>query len=149
MVVTTFDGLRVRLDSVMRDGDAWVRLRAEVDEGLVEPAAGDGGGADAAASDGESGSESKDPPESLLPLAEVRSEAERLNAVWQGWAYELPSFKRDYIARRMEELTRPIEESDEEKGRKRLLTPTRQGARRAVRAMYTSGQALRTRTAPS
>ena len=113
--VTTFDGLRVRLDSVMRDGDAWVRLRAEVDEGLVEPAAGVGDGADAAESDGESGSESKDPSESLLPLAEVRSEAERLNAAWQGWAYELPSFKRDYIARRMEELTRPIEESDEEK----------------------------------
>ena len=111
--VTTFDGLRVRLDSVMRDGDAWVRLRAEVDEGLVEEAA----GADAAASNAESGSESKDdPPESLLPLDEVRAEAERMNARWQGWAYELPSFKRDYIARRMDELTRAIEESDEEKG---------------------------------
>ena len=113
MEVATFDGLRVRLDSVMRDGDAWVRLRAEVDEGLVEEAA----GADAAASSAESGSESKDgPPESLLPLDEVRAEAERLNARWQGWAYELPSFKRDYIARRMDELTREIEASDEEKG---------------------------------
>ena len=35
-----------------------------------------------------------------------------LNARWKGWAYELPSFKRDYIARRMDELTRAIEESD-------------------------------------
>ena len=114
MVVTTFDGLRVRLDSVMRDGDAWVQLRAEVDEGLIEQAAGDG--ADAAASDGESGSESKDPPESLLPFDEVRAAAGRLNAAWQGWAYELPSFKRDYIARRMDELTRPIEQTDENTG---------------------------------
>ena len=110
--VTTFDGLRVRIDSVMRDGDAWVQLRAEVDEGLVEKAA----GADAAASDGDSEAESNNPPEALealLPLDEVRAEAERLNARWQGWAYELPSFKRDYIARRMDDLTREIEAPDE------------------------------------
>ena len=110
MEVTTFDGLRVRLDSVMRDGDAWVRLRAEVDEGLIEEAPGSG----AAASDAEPGSESEDAsPGTLRPLDEVRGEAERLNARWRGWAYELPSFKRDYIARRMDELTRAIEEKDE------------------------------------
>ena len=113
MEVTTFDGLRVRLDSVMRDGDAWVQLRAEVDEGLVEKTA----GADAGASDAESGTEPLDTSSGALrPLDEVRTEAERMNARWQGWAYELPSFKRDYIARRMDELTRAIEESDEEKG---------------------------------
>ena len=104
-------GLRVRVDSVMRDGDAWVRLRADVDEGLVETA-----GADAAASDGESASESEVASGTLRPLDEVRAEAERMNARWQDWAYELPSFKRDYIAKRMDELTRAIEESDEEKG---------------------------------
>ena len=111
--ITTFDGLRVRLDSVMRDGDAWVQLRAEVDEGLVEETA----GADAAASDAESGTESLDTSSGALrPLDEVRAEAERMNARWQGWAYELPSFKRDYIARRMDELTREIEESAEGTG---------------------------------
>ena len=111
--VTTFDGLRVRVDSVMRDGEAWVRLRAEVDEGLVEETA----GADAGASDAESGTESSDTSSGALrPLDEVRAEAERMNARWRGWAYELPSFKRDYIARRMDELTRAIEESDEGTG---------------------------------
>ena len=109
--ITTFDGLRIHLDSVMHDGDAWVQLRAEIDEGLVEAP-----GPDASASDDESGTASKDAPGALHPLDEVRTEAERLNARWHGWAYELPSFKRDYIARRMDELTREIEESDEGTG---------------------------------
>ena len=106
--ITTFDGLRVRVDSVMRAGDAWVRLRAEVDEGLIEKTAG---------ADPESGTEPLDTSSGALPpLDEVRAEAERMNARWQGWAYELPSFKRDYIAKRMDELTRAIEEKDEGTG---------------------------------
>lgn len=110
MEVTTFDGLRIRLETVMRDDDAWVQLRAEVDEGLVEAS-----GSDTAASDSEAGSESTDSQSALRPLEEVRAEAERLNARWKGWAYELPSFKRDYIAKRMDELTRAIEETDDAK----------------------------------
>ena len=51
----------------------------------------------------------------LRPLDAVRAEAERLNARWQGWAYELPSFKRDYIAKRMDDLTRALEETGEGK----------------------------------
>ena len=113
--VVTFDGLRVHLDSVLRDGDAWVRLRAEVDAEVAE-APPETSGADAAAAGGESGPASEDAPEALRPLGEVRTEAERLNARWRGWAYELPSFKRDYIARRMDELTRAIEEPDEDRG---------------------------------
>ena len=110
MQITTFDGLRVHVESVMRDDDAWVKLRAEVDEGLVEPS-----GEDAAASESETGSESKEATGSLRPLDEVRAEAQRLNAQWQDWAYELPSFKRDYIAKRMDELTRAVEDADEER----------------------------------
>ena len=48
-------------------------------------------------------------------MDEVRAEAERLNARWSGWAYELPSFKRDYLARSMDALTRALEEVDEGK----------------------------------
>ena len=110
MEATTFDGLRIRLETVMRDDDAWVQLRAEVDEGLVEAS-----GSDSAASDSEAGSESTDSQSALRPLEEVRAEAERLNARWKGWAYELPSFKRDYIGKRMDELTRAIEETDDAK----------------------------------
>ena len=108
---TTFDGLRVRLETVMRDGEAWVQLRAEFDEGLVEKSE------DAAeTSKDEAGAAPGDTPGSLRSADEVRAEAERLNARWTGWAYELPSFKRDYIAKRMDELTRAIEETDEGKG---------------------------------
>ena len=110
MQVTTFDGLRVHVDTVMRDGDAWVTLRAEVDEALVE-AFGDG----TDTSMGDAGTESKDTPEALRPLDEVRAESDRMNTRWNGWAYELPSFKRDYIAKRMDELTRTLEDTDEEK----------------------------------
>ena len=110
MEAITFDGLRIRLETVMRDDDAWVQLRAEVDEGLVEAS-----GSDSAASDSEAGSESTDSQSALRPLEEVRAEAESLNARWKGWAYELPSFKRDYIAKRMDDLTRAIEETDDAK----------------------------------
>ena len=107
----TFDGLRVHLETVMRDGEAWAQLRAEFDEGLVEKSE------DAAeASKDEAGAAPGDTPGSLRSADEVRAQAERLNARWKGWAYELPSFKRDYIAKRIDELTRAIEETAEGKG---------------------------------
>ena len=117
MQATTFDGLRVHIDTVMRDGDAWVQLRAEVDEGLVEVGEGlaEESGEDTDASEGDADTESKDAPGALRPLDEVRAESERMNTRWKGWAYELPSFKRDYIAKRMVELTRALEDTNEEK----------------------------------
>ena len=106
----TFDGLRVHLETVMRDGEAWVQLRAEFDEGLVEKSE------DVAeASKDEAGAAPGNTPGSLRSADEVRAEAERLNARWKGWAYELPSFKRDYIAKRIDEITRAIEETAEGK----------------------------------
>ena len=117
---TTFDGLRIHLETVMRDGEAWAQLRAEVDEALIEARGddtgtfADGAGADGAGADG-AGTKPGDAAGALRPLDEVRAEAERLNARWKGWAYELPSFKRDYIAKRMNELTRALEAADEGK----------------------------------
>ena len=92
--VTTFDGLRIRMETVVRGGKAFARLRAEADETLVEAAGKASGTADGP----------------LHTLEEVRAEAGTLNARWTGWAYELPSFKRDYIARRVDELIRPLED---------------------------------------
>lgn len=189
--VTTFDGLRIDVETVVRNGESFARLRAEVDEalaataataGAAEGEAGGEAGPEGAAPEGEAGaeaegeareadetagsgtglgsgagpgssdpgaeaeagtpqsnassegaaSEGEDPdggtPEAeagadgedaagaLRPLDDVRAEAERLNARWADWAYELPSFKRDYIARRIGELTRPIEEEERAEG---------------------------------
>ena len=99
--VTTFDGLRIHIETVMRDGEAWAALHAEVDEALADaPAEGAGAGSEATAA-------------ALRPIEDVRAEAEVSNARWAGWAYELPSYKRDYLAGRIDELTRPIEETAE------------------------------------
>ena len=118
MKVTTFDGLRIHLETVVRDGEAWAQLRAEVDETLADAAEAAEGEADPeseAGLEGEADAEPKDATGPLRPLDDVRAEAGRLNARWKGWAYELPSFKRDYIARRMDDLTRALEETDEGK----------------------------------
>ena len=142
--ITTFDGLRIRLDTVMRDGEAFARLRAEVDETLAEAAgaaeggtggdseggagsedeegaeavgdASPGSGADTE-SEGEAGAQPKDVAGPLPSLDDVRAEAGKLNARWAGWAYELPSFKRDSIDKRIDELTQPLEDEDREEGR--------------------------------
>ena len=138
--VTTFDGLRIDVETVVRDGESFARLRAEVDEALAEAAgtaesgagdtgagtgagtaegnasedgASEGEGPDGEAPEAEAGADGEDAAGALHTLDDVRAEAERLNARWADRAYELPSFKRDYIARRIDELTRPIEDEDE------------------------------------
>ena len=35
-----------------------------------------------------------------------------MTARWKDWAYELPAFKRDYIAKRLDEFTRAREETE-------------------------------------
>ena len=133
--VTTFDGLRIDVETVVRDGESFARLRAEADEALAEAAgtaesgaggagagtgtgtpesnASEGGASEGEAPEAEAGADGEDAAGALHTLDDVRAEAERLNARWADRAYELPSFKRDYIARRIDELTRPLEDGDE------------------------------------
>ena len=138
--ITTFDGLRIRMETVMRDGESFARLHAEADQTLAEAATAaeaaegeagakaegevgtrtEGGaapesGAGTEPEDGEAGAEPENTAGPLRPFDDVRAEAENLNARWADWAYELPSFKRDYIAKRIDELTRPLEDTGEER----------------------------------
>ena len=126
MQVTTFDGLHIRMETVVRDGESFARLRAEVDEALAVAVAkaaedeagsegeagGTGGSGVGAESEHEADAEPEDAAGALHPLDAVRAEAAKLNARWTDWAYALPSFKRDYIANRIGVLTRPIEEDE-------------------------------------
>ena len=128
--VITFDGLRIRMETVVRDGESFARLRAEVDEALAVAVAkaaedetgseGEVGGAGGNGAGTESGhktdAEPEDTADALHTLDAVRAEAAKLNARWTDWAYELPSFKRDYIANRIDALTRPIEEDEPPEG---------------------------------
>ena len=142
--VATFDGLRIRMETVVRDGESFASLRAEVDEALAVAAAktaedeigsesgaggmaeggtgsegevgGTGGSGAGTESEHETDAGSEGAAGALHPLDAVRAEAAKLNARWTNWAYELPSFKRDYIANRIDALTRPIEEDEAQEG---------------------------------
>jgi hypothetical protein len=86
-VTETFDGLRVRLRA-WRDGERTLAtLRAEFDEALVVRQSADA-----------------EPSAGLLSAAEVREEAQALDARWQPWVYELPDYKGDYLHRRQNDL---------------------------------------------
>lgn len=94
-VSETFDGLRVRLRA-WRDGERTLAtLGAEFDEALVRKSADD------------------KPGEGLLPAAEVREEAARLDARWQPWVFELPRYKGDYLRRRQADLVKAPEKTPE------------------------------------
>lgn len=86
-VLSTRDGLRVRL-SALRKGDVtWARLNARAETPAKPPVK-----AKAAEKDG-----------LLAPLA-VRKEAAMLNERWKGWAYKLSSYRSDTLGTRMRDL---------------------------------------------
>jgi hypothetical protein len=95
----TFDGLVVRMRVFRHDQKPLGVLKAELDPP-------------------ESGVEVK-PGEkaSLLSAEEVREEVDKLNARWARWAYVLPGFKVDALARSQSELLRdPAQENKPDQG---------------------------------
>lgn len=92
VTMRTFDGLVVRMDVFKRDERALGLLKAE-----FEPPQEDANGAP----------QDKAP---LLSAEEVHAEASRLNAKWDRWAYVLPGFKLDALARSHGELLKDIAE---------------------------------------
>ncbi len=93
VAMETFDGLVVRMQVFRQDGQALGILRAE-----ARP---DAASAEAASQD----------RESLRSADEVRKEADALNARWDPWAYVLPDFKLNALARTHSELLK--DKSDE------------------------------------
>ncbi len=98
--MTTFDGLRVTLQSA-KDGDRTLaRIQAFFDESLVAPEFFPGG----AQAEGES--------EFLLDAAAVREEVTRLNKDWQTWVYVIPEYRANYMSVRKEDLTKAPEKKE-------------------------------------
>ncbi len=93
VTMETFDGLVVRMQLFRRDGQALGILRAEARPGAAS---------------------AEVSPQNQQPLRsadEVRSEADALNARWDRWAYVLPDFKLNALARTHAELLKDV--SDE------------------------------------
>jgi hypothetical protein len=92
VTMRTFDGLVVRMDVFKREQRPFGVLKAEFDP---------------------QGTETNGTPEqnaALLSAEEVRAETDRLNARWARWAYVLPGFKLDALARSHDELLKDLEE---------------------------------------
>lgn len=71
----TFDGLVILIDGTRHNDQAWVTLRAEVDDDAAGEA-----------------------------MAERRAEADSINARVDGWRYRLPAFQYQQITRRIDDL---------------------------------------------
>lgn len=100
--MTTFDGLRVVLRSVV-DGDRTLaRVEAFYEQSLVAPGFLPGG----EQAEGES--------EFLLSAEAVQSEVTRLNNDWQNWIYVLPDYRAKYMLVRKEDMIKGPEQSEKQ-----------------------------------
>jgi hypothetical protein len=92
----TFDGLRVDIAMIQKDGETWATFRAS-----AEPA------------EGESISE------------DVAGEVARLNARWGGWAYKIPDYKAIALRSTRDDLLAPAKDAPEALPGPVRVTPTR------------------------
>jgi hypothetical protein len=97
--LTTFDGLRIIMETVKNDDDTYARFIANFDPLLIEQKT-----AHEAADANSAKSESSGQPPQGKNAEAVKNEVERLNARWQGWSYKLPSYRFNSIAKRRDDL---------------------------------------------
>jgi hypothetical protein len=97
--LTTFDGLRIIMETVKNDDDTYARFIANFDPLLIEQKT-----AHEAADANSAKSESSGQPPQGKDAEAVKNEVERFNARWQGWSYKLPSYRFNSIAKRRDDL---------------------------------------------
>ena len=93
---TTFDGLMISLHVIEIEGTSYVRFAAQYDEALIEVG-----------------------PGQTVPVGSVPAdqEADRLNNLWQGWAYKISSSRLSDMLIKLETLApQPIPVPDPEDG---------------------------------
>lgn len=98
VTMRTFDGLLVRMEVFRRGDETLGALIAEFNPQQAETGA------------------ARELTASLLSADEVRAQADKLNARWARWAYVLPGFKVDALARTQSELLKDrskVKDSDQ------------------------------------
>ena len=87
-VAETFDGVRLTARTAAVGDRTLVRMAAEFDPDLVFP----------------------ETTESLLDEAAARAEVEKLNARWEGWAFEMSGYTVKNLRKKVEDMVKPIED---------------------------------------
>jgi hypothetical protein len=117
-VFTTFDGLEVSMTTTEKDGKHYAKFAAAFNQAaVVEPQKKEDEGASSEDKDDEpASSEDKDDeavssgiesqPENAeeIPIISAEEQAEKLNAKFKGWVYELSEYKVDDLAKTHDEL---------------------------------------------
>ncbi len=110
-VFRSADGLVVTARRHEIDGVSWFAFDAEA--ASAPPADGVAGDADEAAAEDDGGdapdAPAADDSEDTVPAAE---RAATINAAVDGWLFRLPTYKRDQLTRRWEDLLKPLPDED-------------------------------------
>ena len=88
VVAETFDGLRLTARVGAIGERPFVRMKAEFDPELID----------------------SETTEALLDEEAVRSEVERLNGRWDGWAFEMSGYALKNLEKKVEDMVTPIED---------------------------------------
>jgi hypothetical protein len=94
--LATFDGLRVNMQAIKDGNNDLARFTASFDPSLIEKA--DSPKQEGAATAHE---KKKNP---LKQADEVKKEVEELNARWHDWAYVVPGYRVDTLAKKKSDL---------------------------------------------
>ncbi len=106
--LATFDGLKVKMETVESGEEKYARFRASFDATVSET-----NEKEKQTKEDAEGKDDSKQPTSLKKPDEVKKEVEKLNSRWQGWAYKLPDYRVTSIAKRMDDLVE-YEKTEEE-----------------------------------
>jgi Domain of unknown function (DUF4340) len=95
--LTTFDGLRVNMQAIKDGHNDLARFSASFDPSLVEKA-------DSPKQESSTASTTEKKRNPLKQADDVKKEVEELNARWHDWAFVVPGYRVDTIAKKKSEL---------------------------------------------
>ena len=102
VVLETFDGLVIELKSGAKGKDVFFRLNARVDDATPKLL-----GIESGMTDDKGDELRKKALAAVKSVDDVRTEADKYNADWQGWAYRVPTYNLESMSKRIEDLVKP------------------------------------------